>query len=215
VYVRLEVQDQGTGMSPQIRDRVFEPFFTTREPGKGTGLGLSTAYGIAQQHGGWIDCESELGVGTTFRLFLPTGPTPDENTAATSPAPDRRDTAETIVGGSETILVIDDEERIRRTVSKMLTRCGYTVLLSVDGQDGVDTFRRQREDVDLVILDLSMPNMPGEEALHQLRVLDADVRVIIFTGRSTEAEGLPVDGLIQKPVTMDELTQAVRRILDN
>ena len=214
VYVRLEVRDQGTGMSPQIRDRVFEPFFTTREPGKGTGLGLSTAYGIARQHGGWIDCESELGVGTAFRLFLPAGPTPDESNAVTSPVPDMRDTAETIVGGSETILVIDDEERIRRTVSKMLTRCGYAVLLGADGQDGIDTFRRQRE-IDLVILDLSMPNMPGEEVLRQLRALDAGVRVIIFTGRSTEAEGLPIDGLIQKPVTMDVLTQTVRRILDN
>ena len=216
VYVRLQVRDEGCGMTSEVRDRVFEPFFTTRDPGKGTGLGLSTAYGIVQQHGGWIDCESKLGVGTTFSVYLPAGHPPNEDAGVKSPTSPKTPAASAAIRvGSETILIIDDEEKIRRTLARMLDRCGYTVLLAVDGEDGVDTYRRRRQEIDLVILDLSMPKIPGEETLRRLRALDADARIVIFTGRSTDAEGLPIDGLIKKPVTLRELTLTVRSILDN
>ena len=209
-YLRFAVRDEGIGMSRETQSRVFEPFFTTRELGKGTGLGLSTAYGIVRQHGGWIDCDSVPGVGTTFTVYLPAS-----EPGKAEPAPPSREVAEEIPRGSETILVIEDEERIRRTVSKMLAQCGYNVLLSADGEEGLEVFGRERENIDLVLLDLSMPKLSGEQTLIELTALDDSARVVIFTGRSAEADGLPVKDVIHKPVTMQELASAVRRNLDS
>jgi CheY-like chemotaxis protein len=189
-------------------ERIFEPFFTTKSVDRGTGLGLSTVYGIARQHGGWITCDSEPGKGTTFAVYIPAVEAPEIVEARTSEIDPK--------GGSETVLVIDDEEMVRRTATRMLELYGYRVIEGEGGVHGLEVFKAELDTIDLVLLDLSMPQKSGPEVLSEMRELDPEVKVILFTGYSTEAT-MPAEvaGILQKPFTPAEMATEVRAVLDS
>jgi CheY-like chemotaxis protein len=210
-YVRLEVRDTGCGIAPEVRARIFEPFFTTKGLGKGTGLGLSMVFGIIQQHHGWVECHSEPGRGTCFSLYLPRHG--DAEFTAETPAD-----AKTTPRGKETILLVDDEEMIRNLGRTILQRHGYEVLLAVDGQEAVEVYQREQSRIDLVILDLTMPRLSGQDAFRQLFRINPSVRVLFASGYSAEhlietghSRGL---GFVSKPYRPRELAQSVRAALD-
>ena len=208
-YVRISVTDNGAGMDAKTCERVFDPFFTTKPVDRGTGLGLSTAYGIVQQHEGWIECVSQKGKGSTFALFLPT-------TAPMTPADTKAQSEKKgiIAGGKETLLIIDDEDVVRRSTQQLLRRMGYTVLNSADGADGLQTFERE-EKIDLILLDLSMPYMSGEEVLATLKERDPDVKVLIMTGYGPDKGNIAgAAGIVRKPFTPEELDATIRQVLD-
>ena len=203
----VRVVDNGCGIANEDQGQVFEPFFTTKEVGKGTGLGLSTAFAIVRQHNGSLTCESQVGVGTTFTVQLPAVGIEAER--------GRREAGDVVPIGTETILLIDDEEVIRSSVSAFLSRLGYTVLLGEDGKRGVEVYEQNADEVDLVLLDLSMPHMSGREVLRALRELDSDVKVIIFTGYPLDAREFEgTISVLLKPVKAQEMALRVREELD-
>jgi len=211
-YAVLSVADTGCGMDEETRKRIFEPFFTTKETGKGTGLGMSIVYGIVKQHRGFLTVYSEPGAGSVIRIYLPVheaGPPADEEPVKV-PA---------VRGGSETILVAEDEASVRQLLSTILTEAGYEVVLAEDGQDAVEKFAARCDRVRLVLLDLIMPRKGGREAVAEIRGLRPDVRVLFSSGYSPAlAEGrdsLP-EGfeLLMKPVAPLDLLRKVREVLD-
>ena len=211
-HVLLSVSDNGVGMSGETREHIFEPFFTTKPAGKGTGLGLSTVHGILRQHDGWINVYSEPGRGTTFRVYLPPfqeSTTTEVEESSTLP----------IAGGSETILVADDEDLVLTLGQRILEGYGYTVLTASDGHKALNTFMEHADDIDLVVLDLSMPILSGREVMDQLQALDPKTRIIIASGYSSdnEIDELVAGGArayIQKPYHISDLVGTVRAILD-
>jgi PAS domain S-box-containing protein len=210
-FVRLRVQDAGQGIPPDVLPRIFEPFFTTKPPGKGTGLGLAMVFGIVKQHQGWIDCASKVGEGTRFDIYLPRYRPRSDDRAAASAAPSPRQ-------GRETILLADDEPMIRNLGRTILQGYGYHVLLAEDGEEAVDVFRTHKDDIDLVILDLTMPRLSGRDAFRQLMKIDPDVRVLFASGYSSDhaidLENERVQGFIGKPYRPDDLGRIVRQALD-
>ncbi|MEI8183189.1 MAG: ATP-binding protein [Desulfomonile sp.] len=210
-YVMLSVEDTGHGMSQETMQHIFEPFFTTKGAGRGTGLGLAMVYGIVKQYEGFISCYSEPSHGTTFRIYFPVVPTElEEDIEQDSAVPP---------GGSETVLLVDDEEFLCDTGSQLLTRAGYTVLTATNGGDALDLYRNQRGDISLVILDLIMPEMGGKECFKELVNIDPKVKVILSSGflsdrTAEEATVFGVRGLVEKPYNMRELLQTVREVLD-
>jgi nitrogen-specific signal transduction histidine kinase/CheY-like chemotaxis protein len=210
-YVRLEVRDTGRGIAPKLQARIFEPFFTTKGPGKGTGLGLSMVFGIIQQHQGWIECHSELGRGTRFTIYLPRYGEPESTPA--SPAD-----ANAPARGKETILLVDDEEMIRNLGRTILERHGYEVMLAVDGQHAVEVYQREQARIGLVILDLTMPRLSGQDALQELLRINPRVRVLFASGYSAEhlveTDHGRVLGFVGKPYRPRELAHCVRTALD-
>jgi len=211
-FVRLSVSDTGHGISSDVRSRIFEPFFTTKAPGKGTGLGLSMVFGIIKQHQGWVDFASEVGQGTKFDIYLPRHGAAVKVEVAPVPAPARPR------GGSETVLLADDEPMIRSLGKTILERYGYHVLLADDGLEAVQLYERERERIGLVILDLTMPRLSGHDALQHLLQIDPQVRVLIASGYSAEHldQGYHqrAMGFISKPFRPDQLAQLVRAVLD-
>jgi CheY-like chemotaxis protein len=211
-YAVLTVSDTGEGMDESTRTKIFEPFFTTKGEGKGTGLGLSMVYGIVKQHEGFIDVHSELGKGTSFKVYLPL--------VRGSVTEEKRDAdVDTIKGGSETILVAEDDAALRKLVATFLHDHGYDVIEAVDGADAVAQYGQNRERVDLVILDGIMPKKNGIEALHDIRMLNASVKAIFVSGYAKDIinkQGLlePDIDLIVKPVTPSVLIKKVRAALD-
>jgi PAS domain S-box-containing protein len=211
-FVYVGVSDTGGGMAPDVRERIFEPFFTTKEPGKGTGLGLAMVFGIVKQHLGWIECKSVVGHGTSFTVYLP----------ALAPAPAKpagQPVEEEIRGGDETILLADDEEMVGRLGETILKRHGYQVLTASDGIEAVEIFRHRRKEINLVILDLSMPRLSGPETLRELRKIDPSVRVLFSSGYSNDEAGYHVDrdgvlGFVAKPYRPTDLARQVRAALD-
>jgi CheY-like chemotaxis protein len=209
-FVRLRVLDTGHGIPPTIQGRIFEPFFSTREPGQGTGLGLALVFGIVQQLHGWIDFQSDVGEGTTFDVYLPRywQESTDMPVLAVSPRPR---------GVAETILLADDEPMIRNLGRTILRRCGYQVMLAEDGVQAVELFRRERDRIDLVILDLTMPKLSGEDALRQMLEVDGGVRVLFSSGYFADhvtARGEHILGFLGKPYRQDDLLRTVREALD-
>jgi PAS domain S-box-containing protein len=210
-FVQLCVSDTGHGIPPEIQPRIFDPFFTTKEPGKGTGLGLAMVFGILKQHQGWIECESEVGKGTRFAIYLPRYADGVVKQPVRS-APDR------IAGGSETILLVDDEAVIRNLGRTILQRYGYKLLLAEDGQEALEVYRRHRGRIDLVILDLTMPRLSGRDTLRELLQIDPQVQVVLSSGYSAEyfsesgKDG--VVGFVNKPYRPQDLALTVRRVLD-
>jgi two-component system cell cycle sensor histidine kinase/response regulator CckA len=210
-YVLLAVSDTGVGMDAATTERVFEPFFTTKEVGKGTGLGLATVYGVVKQHGGFIHLYSELGKGTTFRIYLP----------ATSGAPEPREpkTDERTPKGTETILLAEDNEGLREAAHEMLQRLGYRVILASNGAEAIELFKANSRQIDLVILDIVMPHLSGPAAYSQMAAIQPDLRAVFATGytaetaslNSTLEKGVPI---LQKPYSMKNLGQIVRGTLD-
>ncbi|MGO9118406.1 MAG: PAS domain S-box protein [Desulfomonilaceae bacterium] len=211
-YVLVEVSDTGTGMIRETMDRVFDPFFTTKgwDFKKGTGLGLSVAKGIVEQHGGWINCESEPGRGTTFKVYFPVI---EEPLAVRKLDP----VAETVTGTGK-ILLVDDEEYVRDLGKRILERAGYTVITAANGKEALDIYAREQSNIALVVLDLIMPQMEGKQCLEELLKINPDVKVIVSTGHSLDArESLLlralVRGFVNKPYEVRQMVQAMREVL--
>lgn len=208
-FVLITVSDTGTGIRREIQNRIFEPFFTTKD--QGTGLGLSVLYGVAQNHGGFINLDSEVGRGATFSVFLPRAST--QRQAVTRRGPQR------LPRGVEHILIADDELSVCEIAQDMLSELGYTVVSLHDGQACVDYYRARQASVDLILLDMNMPVMGGKESFEQLRSINPTVRIIIMTGYGKGILDAPtftseVDGFIQKPFEMEDLAVKVRQALD-
>ena len=211
-WVRLSVADDGCGMTEEVRQRVFEPFFTTKEPGKGTGLGLSTVYGIVQQSGGGVLLDSEPGVGTTFEVYLPRA----EGYVDRPAAPDA-DAAPG--GGSETVLLVEDDETFRELLHHLLAGAGYRVLVAADGREALALGEAPGAAIDLLVSDLVMPGVKGSELARRLAERHPQLRVVLMSGYSELEEGASAaEGLgalfLQKPFSTRELLRTVRSLLD-
>ncbi|HBG21390.1 MAG TPA: hypothetical protein DDY32_19540 [Desulfobulbaceae bacterium] len=208
-YASLTCRDDGVGMDSETAQRIFEPFFTTKEIGRGTGLGLAIVYGIIQQHNGFINCYSEPGKGTTFRIFLPLVlPVPVAEAHEPEPIP---------TGGTETILLAEDDTAARDLTRQVLETFGYTVIEAVDGEDAVSQFIAHRDQIDLVILDVIMPNKNGREAWLEIREIRPDIKCLFTSGHAanifneSEKEGLL---FTPKPIVPTSLLLKIRKILD-
>lgn len=208
----LSVFDTGTGMDPETRPRIFDPFFTTKPVGRGTGLGLATIFGIVSQHEGWIDVLSKPGTGSLFRVYLPlvdAEPEVPSDAAASVRVP----------GGKETVLLVDDEETIRELGRDILEGRGYRVMVAADGDEALTLFREKHPEIDLVLLDLAMPRLSGQELLPFLKELAPSVPVIASSGYSPEGEtrALLENGVVafvEKPYHAFDLLRAVRQACD-
>jgi two-component system, cell cycle sensor histidine kinase and response regulator CckA len=208
-YVMLSVSDTGTGMDKETQSRIFEPFFTTKEKGKGTGLGLSTVYGIVKQSGGYVMVQSEEGHGTTFHIYLPRV----EGAAEKQTAPVARAAA----GGTETILLVEDEESVRQLVRETLAAKGYHVVEAENGEAGLAAANGQGK-IDLVITDVIMPGMGGRELVQELAKTRPHTKVLYLSGYTEDAvvsEGTMESGtaFLQKPFTLQNLSRKVREVL--
>ncbi len=209
-YVVISVQDTGTGIPPQILDKIFDPFFTTKEVGKGTGLGLATTAAIVKSHGGFINVYSELGRGTTFRVYLPaSGEGPADTIAETTNLLPR--------GNGEVILVVDDESSIREITRQTLEAFGYRVLTAADGADAIATYAR-RSDIAVVLTDMMMPILDGTATIHALKRMNPQVRVIAATGLATAnqrdaAMAAGARHFLQKPYSADAVLTLLREVL--
>jgi PAS domain S-box-containing protein len=212
MYVSLLVRDTGAGIDPAHHARIFEPFFTTKEPGKGTGLGLSTVYGIVQQSGGHVTVESTPGEGAAFTVLLPRhlGGEP-----ATASRADRR----RLPGGTETLLLVEDEAAVRSSARRLLERQGYTVLEARHGGDALRIVEESRRQIDLVVTDLVMPEMGGKELAERLRAHRPGLKVLFMSGYTEKAIASggvmpPNTGFVEKPFTVEQLMRRLREILD-
>jgi PAS domain S-box-containing protein len=215
-YLCVQVEDTGEGMNEETRSRMFDPFFTTKEKGKGTGLGLAVVYGIIQSHHGFIEVESEPNRGTIFRIYLPLqrrepAKEPGQQIQESVPATNAR--------GTETVLVVEDEDLLLELVRTVLEQNGYSVLEAVDGQKAIEVYRKNQNCISAVITDLGLPGMSGSEEFGKLREINPSVKVIVASGffDSGVKEGLTaarVDGFIQKPYKPDEIVKMLREILD-
>ena len=209
-FVQLVFSDNGKGMDRATRKRIFEPFFTTKAPGQGSGMGLAMVYGIVKSHDGYITCDSELGLGTTFNIYLP---------AIKSPSNLWDDAHNQPSGGHETILVVDDEEGIRVPSAQILEANGYKALTAASGESALDIFRHNPEAVDLVLLDLAMPGMGGAQCLKEMLAIHPETRVIIVSGylantQVKESLEAGAKAMIAKPYQMSTLLRQVRAVLD-
>jgi PAS domain S-box-containing protein len=210
-YVLLRVIDSGRGMTKEVRERIFEPFFSTKPEGQGTGLGLSVVFGIVKHHGGFLDVFSEPGRGAEFRVYLPAE---EREPAHPEPAPAGRER-----GGCESVLLVEDEPSARRLARRVLSKAGYEVIEARDGREAVEAYRRHRWKIDLVLLDVVMPKMMGSEVRRRIREIDSDVRILFSSGYSRAGghldfiarEGLD---LISKPYPTKALLEKIREILD-
>lgn len=224
-FVMVEVSDTGTGIAPEIMDKIFEPFFTTKDVGKGTGLGLSMVYGIVRQSGGYIYPESEQGKGTSFRIFLPRHIIEVQNTADHEAAPQaaapgaQEDEVVDLTGKSAVVLLVEDEEAVRRGGKRMLEARGYTVHEAGSGVEALDIMQELDGQVDIVVSDVVMPEMDGPTLLGELRKSWPDLKFIFVSGYAEDAfaRNLPADakfGFLPKPFSLKQLATAVREMLD-
>jgi PAS domain S-box-containing protein len=212
-YVSLVVRDTGTGIDPGLLSRVFEPFFTTKERGKGTGLGLSTVYGIVAQSGGYLFVSSEVGKGTEFEILLP-------RAAAEAQAPKERAPLAGTAPAGATVLLVDDEDRVRDAARRMLSGAGYTVLEAFDGDEALRVAERHPGPIELLVTDVVMPRMTGTELVEKLLLARPGISVLYMSGYPAEndlGEALSADGLeyLQKPFTAEELKEKARTLLDS
>ena len=210
-YAVLSISDTGHGMPADLLTKIFEPYFTTKEQGKGTGLGLAVAYGIVKEHKGEIKVYSELGKGTTFNIYLPVMSRPS--------GMESHDAAEVQHSGHERILVVDDEAAIAKLEKQMLERLGYKVTSRVNSLEAVEVFKARRDDFDVVVTDMTMPHMTGDQLAKELRMIRPDIPVIICTGFSErinagKAEKIGIQGFLMKPILKAELSRIVRKVLD-
>ena len=209
-YVMLSVSDTGMGMDRETQSRIFEPFFTTKEKGKGTGLGLSTVYGIVKQTGGYVMVQSEPGRGTTFHIYLPLT---DSATEPHAPA-----TTDSALGGSETILLVEDEESVRQLVRDTLATKGYNVIEAGNGEEGITAAALHKGNIDLIITDVVMPGLGGREMVKHLSQTYPGTKVLYLSGYTEDAilsEGSIESGtaFLQKPFTLQSLSRKVREVL--
>jgi CheY-like chemotaxis protein len=209
--MRLTVSDTGYGMPPDVLERIFEPYFTTKELGRGTGLGLSVVHGIVKNHEGAITCTSEPGRGTTFTIYLPIVEAGKEVMASLDERP--------LPTGAERILFIDDEPDLVNLANIMLGRLGYEVVTMTSCADAVEVFRKDPDHFDLVITDMTMPGMTGDKVAQKLMEIRNDIPIILCTGYSEhiseeKAKDLGIRAYVQKPLEMRQLAETIRRVLE-
>ncbi len=209
-YVRISVKDTGVGMDEKTRQRIFEPFFTTKEMGRGTGLGLASAYGIIKGHGGIITVDSEKGQGTTFIIHLP---------ATDKEVSKEKKATEELYIGNETILLVDDEEVITDVSREILETLGYRVMIARSGREAIGIYRENKDSIDLVIMDMIMPQMSGGEAFDILKSINPDIKVILSSGYSLKGQATKImergcQAFLQKPFSIKDLSKKVRMVLD-
>ena len=209
-YALLIVTDSGVGMDKKTMGHIFEPFFTTKGLGKGTGLGLASVYGIVKAHGGYIDVESEKGHGTSFKIYL---------RASDKKATKEKRAAPQILGGKETVLLVDDEDIVLDVGTQMLEKMGYKVLVAKSGKETIDIYKANKHKIDMVVLDMIMPEMSGGKTYDRIKQIDPNVKVLLSSGYSREGKATEIlargcNGFIQKPFNMKELSRRVREILD-
>jgi PAS domain S-box-containing protein len=210
MYVQLAVTDTGTGMPPEVRERIFDPFFTTKKMGRGTGLGLASAYGIVKSHKGYIEAESTVGQGSTFYIYLP----------ASNRKPQRRvEETHQLATGSGTLLLVDDEQNVLTVTSQMLAKSGFRVIEANSGREAIECYLRNQGDIDLVILDMVMPEMGGGDVYDRIKDLNPAAKVLLASGYSLEGPAREImkrgcDGFIQKPFSLTELVDRVKSILE-
>ncbi len=210
-YVLLSITDTGIGMDSKTLERVFEPFFITKELGRGTGLGLASVYGIIKGHNGHIDVESKKGNGTTFKIYLPASGRKVQKTVKT---------ADSLMEGTKTILLVDDEEMVLNVGRRFLKVTGYRVLTARDGREAIEVYEKYKDSIDLVLLDIVMPNMKGGEVFDRLKEINPEIKVLLVSGYSIDGEATKIlergcNGFIQKPFDMKQLSEAIRTILKN
>ena len=213
-YVMLQVTDTGEGMDTKTLERIFDPFFTTKGLGRGTGLGLASVYGIIKAHGGYIDVDSEQGVGTTFHIYFPALDKSNIHSHIPHKSPDR------IKPGKGTILIVDDEEIIIDVSIEMLKKIGYRVLKALSGKEAISEYQASIAKIDLVILDLIMPKISGSEVYDKLKEINPQVKALLSSGYSVDGQATEIlkrgcNGFIQKPFNMEELSRKVNEILDS
>ncbi|HEY4988980.1 MAG TPA: PAS domain-containing protein [Opitutaceae bacterium] len=211
-YLVISVTDNGTGMPPNVRERIFEPFFTTKDIGKGTGLGLSTSLGIIQSHGGFINVTSDMGKGSTFKIYLPANPV----AAAATPSAVKR--AGPPRGHNELILIVDDEQPILNVAKSTLERFGYRAVVAMNGAAAVSIYALQRESIAVVVTDMAMPIMDGPAMAVALKAINPDVKIIGSSGMDgggglTAAANVGVKEFIPKPYSAETLLRAIARVL--
>jgi len=210
-YVLLTVRDTGMGMDKRTQDRIFDPFFTTKAMGRGTGLGLASVYGTVKAHGGYIDVESKKGHGSTFEIYLPA--------ASKKELIKVRELPETILKGKETILLVDDEDMVLYAGEGMLKAMGYKVLLARSGKEAIELYKKNKDRIDIVLLDMIMPDMGGGETYDRMKDINPDIKVLLLSGYSIDGQAKEIlergcDSFIQKPFNMRQLSQRIRKILD-
>ena len=208
-YVRLTVTDTGIGMDKKTAEHIFDPFFTTKERGHGTGLGLASAYGIVKGHGGHIDVKSRRGHGTTFSIYLPASEKRVQQVVKT---------AGEVIEGTGTVLLVDDEEVILEVGQDLLEAMGYRVLIARDGKDAVKVYKKDWDEIDVVVMDMVMPNMGGGEAYDRIKEINPNVKVLLSSGFSIDGEAGEIlergcNGFIQKPFNMKKLAGKIVEIL--
>ena len=211
-FVCLSVRDTGTGMSDDVKAHIFEPFFSTKARGKGTGLGLAVAYGIAKQHGGWIEVESTEGAGATFRIYLP-AVTEEPRRAADVGAP-----AWALAGGGERILVVEDEDTVRDFAVRALKRSGYVVFAAANVSEALRVFNEQNREFDLVFSDVVLPDGSGVQLIQEIMDEKPDLPILLSSGHADDKSrwetirdrGLP---FIPKPYSLPELLRTVRETI--
>ena len=212
-YAHIIITDTGVGMDNTTRAHIFDPFFTTKEKGKGTGLGLSVVYGVMKNHNGFIDVQSEPGKGTTFNLYFPI---PEESAHRTGRTVED---SENIRGGTETILVVEDEEALLRMSKRILEGKGYHVLTAVDGLEALALYRKHKDEIALVVTDVGLPKMSGDQLFFELKKVNPSVRVVLVSGYidpgiKSEIFKAGVHDFVQKPYDPDEVLKKVRESID-
>ena len=210
-YVKISVTDTGVGMDKETQRRIFEPFFTTKEMDKGTGLGLASAYGIIKNHDGIINVYSEKGGGATFNIYLPAAKGVEYGEESGIEEKE-------IPRGHETILLVDDEDMIINVGREMLESLGYKVLVARSGNEAIEVYRKNKEDIDLVILDMIMPDVGGGGAYDKMKEINPNMKILLSSGYGIDGQAREIlergcDSFIQKPFNMKQLSQSIRKIL--
>ena len=210
-YVKVSVTDTGVGMDKATQERIFDPFFTTKEMGRGTGLGLASAYGIVKNHGGILEVSSKKGAGAVFSIFLP---------ASEKEVIKDKELSSEIMTGDETILLVDDEDIIIDVGTELLMQMGYEVLSAKSGNESIKLYKANQDKIDMVILDMIMPEMDGGETYDNMRQINPDIKVLLSSGYSIDGQATEIlkrgcSGFIQKPFNIEKLAEKIREILNN
>jgi PAS domain S-box-containing protein len=212
-YIIITVSDTGTGIPPEVMNRIFEPFYTTKEHGKGTGLGLSIALGIVKSHGGFITIYSEIGKGTAFKVYLPAITTPETLKA-------QEHQQELPAGDGESILVVDDEDQILEATKKTLGTHGYKVITANDGKEAIALYLQHREEIKLVLMDMMMPVMDGSASIRELHKVNPEIKIIAVSGltetdKLAKADDVHVQAFLTKPYAADKLLSTIHNIISS